>query len=636
MTRAQESVQPVCTVNTTSGVVSRSGGKPSKGVDKSITWRGMLASIALATIGMIRTVGTVGGMGTTGTIGAMGAIGALGVMWCPFGAHAGQLASRAAEAAQRNSAEYFELLRIPNVAAVPADIVRNAEFLQRAFERRGFRARLMQNAAGRPVVLAELRVGAVDAGPVEAGAIEAGDVEAGDVEAGDVEAGDVEAVDVEAGAIDAAALAADGRDLPTVLFYMHYDGQPVVAREWSQADPFEPVVRRRDAQGRWQDTNGAALQARPLDPELRVFARSAADDKAPIAMFLTAVDLLAERRSAPAYDDQVLLDGEEEIGSPSLAETIAADPQAFRADALVILDGPVHASGRPTLVFGNRGIVQTTLEVFGPRAPLHSGHFGNYVPNPAQRLAALLASMKDDDGRVTIAGYYDGVRLTATDRAALAAVDDDEAALLRRAGVARAERVGTNYQEALQYPSLNVRGMAAGGVGESAANVVPSEAIAEIDIRTTPETDGRRLFELVRRHIERQGYHLVEGEPTDEERTRFDKLARFTLHSVQAAARMPMDSEIARWAVRALGAPTAPTPREAPVLIRMMGGTVPTDVLVDALHMPFVLVPTVNPDNNQHARDENLRIGQLVTGTETIYSLLTTRFERPAPDGGAR
>ena len=130
----------------------------------------------------------------------------------------------------------------------------------------------------------------------------------------------------------------------------------------------------------------------------------------------------------------------------------------------------------------------------------------------------------------------------------------------------------------------------------------------------------------MQRHIEREGYHLVEGEPTEEERARYDKLARFTLHSVQAAARMPLDSAIAHWAVRALRAPSAPLPEEAPVLIRMMGGTVPTDVLVGALQMPFVLVPTVNPDNNQHARDENLRIGQIVTGTETIYSLLTTPF----------
>ena len=197
-----------------------------------------------------------------------------------------------------------------------------------------------------------------------------------------------------------------------MLFYLHYDGQPVTPEEWSQPDPFAPLVKRRGEGGRWEEVGHDALQAQPLDPELRVFARSASDDKAPIAMLLTAIDLLAAQDKAPAFALKVLLDGEEEIGSPSLAAMIARDPAAFRADALVILDGPVHASARPTLVFGNRGITQTTLTVFGPRAPLHSGHYGNYVPNPALRLATLLATMKDDDGRVLIPGYYDGVQLT--------------------------------------------------------------------------------------------------------------------------------------------------------------------------------------------------------------------------------
>jgi len=501
---------------------------------------------------------------------------ALLALACSNIADAGTLAAQVEQTAQRNFAEYLELLRQRNVPDVPADMVRNAEFLQESFGRRRFRTRRMENAAGRPAVLAELDSGA--------------------------------------------------SGLPTVLFYLHFDGQPVIPAEWLQDDPFVPVVRRRDAAGRWQEVAHDALQARPLDPELRVFARSASDDKAPIMMFLTAIDLLASQGKPPAFDVKVLLDAEEEIGSPSLPDMIAAEPAAFRADALVILDGPAHASRRPTLVFGNRGITHTTLTVFGPRAPLHSGHFGNYAPNPAQRLAALLATMKDDDGRVTIPGYYDGIVLTEADRAALATVGDDEAALLRRAGIARAERVGGNYQEALQYPSLNVRGLAAAGVGAIAANVVPSEAIAEIDLRTTPDSDGRRLFGLVRRHIEDRGYHLVEGAPTDEERARHDKLASFTLGSVQAAARMSMDSALGRWAVEALRAPTAPRPNDEPVRIRMMGGTVPTDVLVEALRLPFVLVPTVNDDNNQHARDENLRIGHFLTGTETIYSLLTTPY----------
>ena len=198
----------------------------------------------------------------------------------------------------------------------------------------------------------------------------------------------------------------------------------------------------------------------------------------------------------------------------------------------MILDGPVHASARPTLVFGNRGIAQATLTVFGPRAPLHSGHYGNYVPNPALRLAALLATMKDEDGRVLIPGYYDGVRLTDADRVGAGGRRRRRGRRCARASASRARSASAaNYQESLQYPSLNVRGMAAGGVGARAANIVPSEAVAEIDFRTTPETDGRRLYELVHAHIEAQGYHLVDGEPTDEERAQFDKLASFTLGS---------------------------------------------------------------------------------------------------------
>jgi acetylornithine deacetylase/succinyl-diaminopimelate desuccinylase-like protein len=490
-------------------------------------------------------------------------------------AAAGSLREQIERAAQQNFAEYLDALRIPNVAAQPSDIQRNAAFMSRAFERRGFEVRLVTNPAGRPVVLAELepRTG-----------------------------------------------------LPTLLFYFHYDGQPVVPSEWSQADPFVPVVRRRNAAGEWQDVSADALQARPLDPELRVFARSASDDKAPIMMLLTALDVLAGQAEAPAFNLKVMLDGEEEIGSPSLAATVASARAAFAADGLVIFDGPAHASRRPTVVFGNRGITIATLTVFGPRAPLHSGHYGNYVPNPAIRLAALLASMKDEEGRVLIPGFYDGVRLTEADRITLREVGDDEVALRARIGIARPESVGANYQESLQYPSLNVRGMAAGGVGAVVTSVVPSEAIAEIDIRTTPETDGRRLYELVRAHIERSGYHLVDGEPTDAERAQFDKLARLTLGPIQNAMRMPMDSTGGRWANAALHAPTAPQPGEPPVQIRMMGGTVPTDVLIEALQLQFLLVSTVNDDNNQHAANENLRIGHFVTGIETIYSLLTTPY----------
>jgi acetylornithine deacetylase/succinyl-diaminopimelate desuccinylase-like protein len=492
------------------------------------------------------------------------------------GACAGTLVDEITGRSQQNFPEFLELLALPNVADQPADIQRNAAFLERAFQKRGFKTRLLENPAGRPAVFGQL-----------------------------------------AGA-DAAAR--------TILFYVHFDGQPVIAENWSQANPFVPVIKKRNAQGEWREVGREQLLARPFDPELRVFARSSSDDKAPIMMLLTAVDQLRAQQRAPAINVKVILDSEEEMSSPSLAGMIERNRSLFDADALVILDGPAHDSGRATLVFGNRGITQATLTVFGPRAPLHSGHFGNYAPNPALRLAKLLASMKDDDGRVVIPGYYDGIELSTSDRASLAAVGDDEGALRRRIGVARTEKVGANYQEALQYPSLNVRGMGAAGIGAKAANIVPGEAIAELDIRTTPTTDGRRLFDLVKRHIEQQGYHLVDGLPSDDDRARYDKLASLRLGSVQAAVRTPLEAPVGRWAVDALKTATAPNPALKPVRIRMMGGTVPTDVLVDALRLPFILVPTVNADNNQHAHDENLRIGNFISGTETIFSLLTTPY----------
>jgi len=480
------------------------------------------------------------------------------------------------KAAQRTFPEFLDLLAIADVADNPADIQRNAAFLQQAFSRRGFKTQLLTNPANRPLVLAELAQPAAGA--------------------------------------------------KTLLLYIHFDGQPVIAEEWAQKSPFDPVVKQRDEQGAWREVARDRLLAQPLDPELRVFARAASDDKAPIMMLLTAIDILKAQGKAPASNIKVILDSEEEIGSPSLAGVVAAHAAAFKADALIILDGPVHGSGRPTLVFGNRGIAQAALVVYGPRSPLHSGHFGNYVPNPALRLATLLASLKDEGGRVLVEGYYDGIALTPADRATLAATGDDESALRKRAGIARPESVGATYQEALQYPSLNVRGMVSAAIGSKAANIIPSEATAELDLRTTPETDGRHLFELIRKHIEKQGYHLTDGPPSDAERAAYDKLASFRLGSVQSAERTPMDSPLARWAVAALKSATGPDPGGDPVRIRMMGGTVPTDVLVDALHLPFIGVPTVNADNNQHAHDENLRIGNFISGTQTLYSLLATPF----------
>lgn len=491
------------------------------------------------------------------------------------GAALEQAAMRAAAGSYR---EWVELLAMPNDANVPADIQKNAAWLVQAFARRGFNARELPNE-GKPMVYAELKA------PAAAGAA----------------------------------------PRKTVLFYMHFDGQSVTPSQWAQRSPWEAVLKARQADGKWEALPLEHLYGERVDPEWRLFARSSSDDKGPIVMFLAAVDALKAAGAEPAVDVKVLLDSEEEKGSPSLGKVIGQNLALLRNDGMVIFDGPMHQSNRPTLVFGNRGVLLVKLKVFGAGQELHSGHYGNYSANPAQRLASLLASMKDEEGRVTIPGYYSPVRLDDEARRIMSAVPDDEAALRRRLGIAAAERVGANYQEAMQYPSLNVRGMAAGDVGAKARTVVPSSALAEIDIRTVPETSPEYLFARLKEHVQKQGYHLVEGEPSAEERARYPKLASLSAGEVSAsssAARTPLDAPVSRWLQQAMQS----TYGQAPVQIRMMGGTVPTGAAVQALQSPFVIVPLVNADNNQHSYDENMRLGNYRDGIRTVMGILQTPY----------
>ncbi len=490
-------------------------------------------------------------------------------------AHAATLAPEAAQQqAQASYREYLDLLSIPNDSVAPEDIRRNVAWLEQAFRKRGFTTQPLDND-GKPMLFAEY----------------------------------------------------PGKQASrkTVLFYMHLDGQPVIPSQWAQKSPWTPVLKKKGAKGDWEEIDMANLFSGAVDPEWRVFGRSSSDDKGPIMMLLAAIDAMKAAGTQPAVNIKVILDSEEEKGSPSIGKVMQAHRDLLACDGMIIHDGPMHATNRPTLIFGNRGAAKAKITVFGPKAPLHSGHYGNYVPNPALRLASLLGSMKDDSGRVTIPGYYAKVRLGDAERRIMAAVPDDENALKARIGIAQAEKVGANYQEALQYPSLNVRGMAAAAVGDKVANIVPDKAEAELDLRTTPDSDAAYLGKLIEQYIAKQGYHLVKGTPTDEERARYDKLASFSYQSEGAnAAGSPMDSPVAKWAYQGVTGTFGTSPE--PVRIRMMGGTVPTAEIVDVLNVPFVIIPLVNADNNQHAANENLRLGNYVNGVRTLYGLMTAPF----------
>lgn len=480
--------------------------------------------------------------------------------------------------------EYLALLALPNdsIASVQ-DIQVNANQLEKLFQQRGFTTQQFANQ-GKPLVLAEYAANSAD--PAK----------------------------------------------KTILFYLHFDGQPVIPSQWAQASPWQPVVKKKDANGKWQIVGTEALMRPDFDPELRVFARAAADDKGPIMMFLAALDLMRAQGLIPAVNIKIMLDSEEEVNSPGIIELVKQKKDFFKADALVIHDMAAHASGRPTAIFGNRGVQTVSLTVYGPKAPLHSGHYGNFIANPAFSMARLLASMKDEHGRVLIPGYYATTKFSKDDLRALDAVADDEVAIKKRVGVAATEKVASNYQRALQYPSLNIRGMAAASVGNSAANIIPKEAIAEIDIRTTQEADAQYLTDLLKKHIVRQGYHVIDHAPDDAERLRYPKLLQMQTGLPAAAARQAIASPVRQWVESAhrsayadLSAGT-PQVNYQPMLIRASGATVPTHEIVGPLGLPFVIVPTVNVDNNQHTYDENLRMGNYLSGMRIMLGLLNTAY----------
>jgi acetylornithine deacetylase/succinyl-diaminopimelate desuccinylase-like protein len=467
--------------------------------------------------------------------------------------------------------EFRELLSLPNDAHHAEQVQANLVWMKGAFEKLGFLTQVLPTS-GPPLLLAERPVAGAER---------------------------------------------------TVLAYLQIDGQPVDPGEWDQ-DPFAPTLKAFDGD-KWRAIEWSRLTSPERDPDWRVFARSSSDAKGPVAMFLTALRALDTEGLAPLFNLKVIMDFEEELGSPHLPEAVQAHREALASDMLIILDGPRHPSNRPTLSFGARGIATITLTVFGPRAPLHSGHYGNYAPNPAVRLAQLIASMKDESGRVVIPGFYDGVAIDDQTRALLARVPDDEAEIRKELGFAEPDAVAPSLQEAIQYPSLNVRGMASGWIGQEVRTIIPSTATAEIDVRLVRESDPERLIRLIRSHVEGQGYHLVEGEPTDEERQRHPRIASFRSTISYEAFRTPLDSGVGEWLrramVRAFG--------EEPIRKRTSGGSIPISPFVRSLGVPAVTVPTVNADNNQHSPNENLRVGNYLEGVKTFLAILTEPIERP-------
>ena len=412
----------------------------------------------------------------------------------------------------------------------------------------------------------------------------------------------------------------------TILIYLHLDGQPVDNSKWHQENPYKPVLKAPGINGEfviidWENLNNKTLN-KLKNEDIRIFARSASDAKGPVMMLINALEIININNLSPKFNIKLIMDFEEEKSSPSLPSTVVKYSDELKSDGLLIFDGPQHSSGLPTLNFGNRGISQITLTTYGPIVPQHSGHFGNYAPNPVFRMSNILSSMKDENGLVLIDGYYDGINMTAKILDDLNRVPDDEKKMLSEMQFKSPEKVGRSYQEALQYPSLNVRGIESGWVKDEARTIIPSECIAEIDVRLVLESDGYRLHQLVRKHIKSLGYKVLDRRPTKEERLNYDKIVTFDSKVSYPAFRTDINSDLGNWLSKSL----TKTFGKTPVKKRTSGGSVPISPFVSILNIPAVGVPTVNKDNNQHSPNENIKVSNYINGIRTFIGILNENY----------
>lgn len=401
----------------------------------------------------------------------------------------------------------------------------------------------------------------------------------------------------------------------TVLFYAHYDGQPVTPSQWS-SDPFVPVMRTQPlgAAAKTVDWRTAAM---PFDPQWRLFGRAAADDKASIVAFLAAFDALRALHRLPTVNIKVLWEGEEEAGSPHLSEILRDHAGRLKSDLLLIGDGPVHQSRMPTLYFGARGTTDLELTIYGPLHPLHDGHYGNWVPNPAAMAAGLIASLRDGEGRILVPGFYDDVHPPGqAERNAIAMLPPVETALEREFGIGRSEG-SEGLTASTMRPALNVRGIRSGAVGAEARNAIPTDAEISIDFRLVPDETPQSVRAKIDSFLEAKGWTIVSGAPDLATRRAHPKIVRAVWGSGYPAYATGMTTPEARAAIRA--ADTVTGGRLA--LLPMMGGSVPMILFHDRLDVPVIGLPIVNHDDSQHAPNENLRLANLWQGID-IYAAM--------------
>ena len=420
--------------------------------------------------------------------------------------------------------EFVSFLGIPNVSSDSANIVRNADFIMQAMGKRNIKnIQLLYPVTSKafPAVYGEVLVPGAK---------------------------------------------------QTIIFYAHYDGQPVTASQWAKGlEPFKATLYSASLEQQGMPIDFPST-GKPYDPQWRIYARGASDDKAGVMAIINAYDAIIKTGMQPTVNIKFFFESEEEAGSGHLFEILQQHTSLLQSDCWIICDGPVHQSGLKQVLFGARGDAHVNVTVYGSKRPLHSGHYGNWAPNPAMMLVQLLASMKDTSGKVTIKGFYDdSAPLSAAEKQALKNIPLVDDQLKKELGFIKPELAGVSLAEAINIPTLNINGIQSANVGINASNVIPVKAEAVIDLRMVVGNHWQKQQQKVVEHIKEQGYYITTAEPTDEERSNYPKIARVNLSDGYNAQKTSMDLPIAKKIVAAVQT----TMPEKLVLAPTLGGSLP-------------------------------------------------------------
>jgi acetylornithine deacetylase/succinyl-diaminopimelate desuccinylase-like protein len=370
-------------------------------------------------------------------------------------------------------------------------------------------------------------------------------------------------------------------DAPTVLLYGHYDVQPPDPLEEWISPPFEPTVRGG-----------------------RLYARGVGDNRGQhFAQLLALETLLACCGSLPC-NVKVLLEGEEEIGSPHMPEFVNAHREELRASLVIISDGPVHEDGHPIISFGVRGVVDIELRVRGARQDVHSGNWGGVVPNPLWTLVHLLASMKNERGEITIAGFYDNVQpLSELERAALATLPIDIARIKQSLDISRFDEPQERgyFERLAAWPTLTINGIHGGYGGPGSKTVLPHAAVAKCDIRLVEAQRADEILAKVQAHVQRYAPQV-----------------RVISHGAMDPAKTPLDSPFTTPLRQAISAAQG----VEPLLVPARGGSLPSYAFTRTLGIPTFGIPYANADESNHAPNENMELARFFAGIKTGAAML--------------